>query len=55
MSKKNKKQQPIQRNPFATVLAEQTGAGGAGKHQDRRTKRNRTRGAQKRRAIAEWR
>ena len=29
--------------------------GGAGKHHDRRTKRNRTRAAKKRNAIREWR
>ena len=29
-------------------------SGAAGKHGDRRTKRNRTRGAQKSRAIKEW-
>ena len=28
--------------------------GGAGKHADRRTKRNRTRAAQNRKAIGEW-
>lgn len=38
----------------AYVPKERYGASGYGKHADRRTKRNRTRATQKRRAIGEW-
>ena len=40
--------------PWKVGMGHKAHRGGAGKHGDRRTKRNRTRAAKNRKAIGEW-
>lgn len=57
MSKTRRRMKRIKmRNPFATVMAEQTGNGGAGAHSDRRNKRKGNRAQTQRKAVqaSQW-